>query len=282
MKFETMTEDHLEDAQALTTSFNWPHTVEDWSFAFELGTGRVLYNEGRLLGTCLTWNLGPDLSTLGLLAVAREAQGQGLGRAFLQQAIEEQAGKTILLHATHQAIDLYGSQSFEAIGEVRQHQGVVLPATSPATPMCTPHVHACEAPITSAQADKLLALDHEATGLDRSTLLSALLPRSKIWVTGRQEHPKGYALIRPFGRGHVVGPVIASGEDDAQALINAMLGANTGRFVRIDITEEFNLSGWLVGLGLSEVDRVLAMSNGPVPEGSGRLKRFALIGHAFG
>ncbi len=282
MKLETMTEDDLDEAQALTTSFNWPHTVEDWSFAFGLGSGHVARAGGRLLGTCLTWRLAAGVSTLGFLAVSEEAQGQGLGRALLRRALGDQPGQTTLLHATHQAVDLYRSEGFEPIGQVQQFQGVVRPACGKAVQTDTTPVRLCADLQASMKFDQLLALDFEATAIDRRPLLEALRLRSTLAEVGAGDEPEGFALIRPFGRGHVIGPVIAASRSAGRALVSGLLEAHVDRFVRIDLTEDLSGSDWLTERGLSEVDQVLAMSNGPLPRGSGRLKRLGLIGHAFG
>lgn len=278
MKLEAMTEADLDEAQALTTSFNWPHTVEDWSFAFGLGEGHVAREGRRLLGTCLTWRLASGVSTLGLLAVAEEAQGQGLGRALLRRALDDQKEQTVLLHATHQAIDLYQTEGFEPIGKVRQLQGIVRSLPS----KFAPSVSICDPSQTSVNLERLQALDHEATGVERRALLEALRPLARLAWLGPEDNPSGFAFIRRFGRGQVIGPVIAQSEADACALVCALLDTQVDRFVRIDVTE--NLSGldWLTACGLSEVDQVLAMSNGPMPEATGPAMRYGLVGHAFG
>ncbi len=165
MTYTRMTEDYIAQAQALTTSFNWPHTIEDWSFAFRLGSGLVACESGRLLGTCLTWPLGPNVSSLGMLAVARQAQGRGIGRALLRQTLDEHSGRTILLHATHQGIDLYRSEGFTPIEEIRQVQGVVTLAGESAVPADLPPVHPWYPGGDDGAREQLLAMDRAATGL---------------------------------------------------------------------------------------------------------------------
>ncbi|MEM8646361.1 MAG: GNAT family N-acetyltransferase [Pseudomonadota bacterium] len=282
MTYTRMTEDYIAEAQALTTSFNWPHTVEDWSFAFRLGSGLMACHSGRLVGTCLTWPLGPNVSSLGMLTVAGEAQGQGIGRALLRQTLDEHAERTILLHATHQGIELYRSEQFSPIEEIRQMQGVVTLEGEGAVPAGLAPVHPWHPARDDVAREQLLTLDHAATGLARGVLLQALLPRTTFLRLGSEDSPEGYAGIRRFGRGHVIGPVAAPTAEGAAALVHGFLSSHAGEFVRIDLTEAFEPAGWLSAFGLREVDRVLAMSNGPLPQPTGEAKRFALIGHAFG
>ncbi|MEM8689771.1 MAG: GNAT family N-acetyltransferase, partial [Pseudomonadota bacterium] len=274
MTYTLMTEDYIAEAQALTTSFNWPHTVEDWSFAFGLGSGLMAQDAGRLIGTCLTWPLGPNVSSLGMLAVAKEAQGRGIGRTLLRRALETQTGRTVLLHATHQGIDLYRSEQFSPIEEIRQVQGVVTLADESAVPDGLPPVVPWQPDRDAAVFQKLLVLDEAATGLQRTVLLEALVSRAVFLCLGSADRPEGYACLRRFGRGQVIGPVVAPSAEGALALVHAFLTAHAGAFVRIDVTEIFEPSGWLSAFGLSEVDRVLAMSNGPLPQPTGPAARY--------
>ncbi len=282
MTYTRMTEDHIAEAQALTTSFNWPHTVEDWSFAFGLGSGLVACDGGHLIGTCLTWPFGEQVSSLGMLAVAQKAQGRGIGRALLRQTLDEHSERTILLHATHQGIELYRSENFAPIEEIRQMQGLVTLEGEEAVPADRAPVHRWHPARDDGAREQLLALDHAATGLERGVLLQALLPRTAFLRLGSGDSPEGYAGIRRFGRGHVIGPVVATTANGASALVHALLVAHAGAFVRIDVTEAFEPSGWLSAFGLHEVDRVLAMSNAPLPQAKGEARRYGLIGHAFG
>ena len=282
MNLVVMTKDHIAEAQALTTSFNWPHTVEDWSFAFGLGFGHVACQDNKLLGTCLTWRFGPSVSSLGLLVVAREAQGQGIGRALLRRALEAETGRTTVLHATHQGEDLYRSEQFVPTGEIRQYQGVVKRQRNASTRTDLPKAHLLHTASSSSALAQILALDRQATGLDRQALLTGLLPRVRVCILGPPDALEGYAFSRRFGRGHVIGPVIAPTPAGAMGLVSGLLDVHAGEFTRLDITEDFEHTEELSACGLSEFDRVLAMAKGPPPESSGETRRFALISHAFG
>ncbi len=282
MNIHPMTSAHLERAQVLTASFNWPHTPDDWAFAFRLGSGHVVQDGDQLLGTCLTWPLGKKVSSLGLLTVAQAAQGQGLGRALLRHALAQAKDRTILLHATAAAIKLYRSEAFSPLAEVRQFQAIVQPPNHAPANTLGSDTGQGVALLRAAQRDQLLAVDRDATGVDRAAILDALLPLSVVRIIGAPGALEGYAITRRFGRGYVIGPVVAVSESAARTLVEDALRAHAGDFVRIDITDKFVSTGWLESWGLREVDQVLAMSNGPLPEASGTGHRFALAGHAFG
>ena len=94
--------------------------------------------------------------------------------------------------------------------------------------------------------------------------------------------PVGYGLLRPFGRGLVVGPVAARTDHEASMLVSELLRSCEGKFVRIDVQDDNLPISLFGGTGLAEVDQVQIMAKGPLPETSGEFKKCALIGHAFG
>lgn len=282
MHLEPMKEDQIAEAQALTTSFNWPHTVEDWSFAFKAGVGHAAVEKGRLIGTCLTWRLGSGVSTLGLLVVAQEAQGQGLGKTLLRRALADHTNQTVLLHATEQAIKLYGAEGFTPIGEIRQVQGVVLEGNYNEVAGRSTVLTLPGRDLSRDAMQRVFDQDLHASGIDRSKLLAALLPHSDLTLWGSVGASTAFAFTRPFGRGVVIGPLIAPSEEEARLLVSAILDKHVNQFARIDATAEFPALDWLARRGLHEVDRVLAMSNASLPQPDGQEKRYALIGHAFG
>jgi hypothetical protein len=73
----------------------------------------------------------------------------------------------------------------------------------------------------------------------------------------------GYAVRRAFGRGKLVGPLVAAGEATALALI-AFLA--TPGFLRIDVPgDALQLQGWCAAAGLRSVGDVQLMLRGDWP-----------------
>jgi hypothetical protein len=91
----------------------------------------------------------------------------------------------------------------------------------------------------------------------------------------------GFAMLRRFGRGQLVGPVVAPDPEAARLLIAHWLGQRQGEFIRVDVTADSGLSPWLAGLGLCQVDEVVRMARGgaPVPAA---VRSFALVNQALG
>ena len=88
--------------------------------------------------------------------------------------------------------------------------------------------------------------------------------------------PRGYAVCRRFGRGHVIGPVVAESLDDAQALIEAALARLGNLFVRVDTSAALQLGPWLERIGLRQVDTATTMVLGTPLASTGPARMFAL------
>jgi GNAT superfamily N-acetyltransferase len=264
----------LGEAQALSASFGWPHRVEDWKFMLNLGRGWAAENNGALIGTVLCWTFGRDGGALGLVCVAREHQGRGIGRRLLERALGELDARRVVLHATEEGLRLYESLGFAAAGVIRQHQGAAF------QPILTP-LRPGERVRPTGRSDPavLAALDRQATGMDRRLVVDALLEAGTGVVLDHDGTATGFAVLRRFGSGQVVGPVVARDQAGARALVGHFLAANPGQFIRIDVPEDTGLSPWLQGLGLADAGSVIRMVRGT---GLDRLRNFALVSQAFG
>src|SRR5437868_962822 len=73
-----------------------------------------------------------------------------------------------------------------------------------------------------------------ASGMPRDTLIRRLLDAGDAVVLDIDGEARGFAILRRFGRGHVIGPVVAPAADYARALIAHWVNVQAGRFVRID------------------------------------------------
>ena len=81
-------------------------------------------------------------------------------------------------------------------------------------------------------------------------------------VLDHDNAPRGFAMLRRFGRGHAIGPVVAPDAEGAKALIAHLAGMNAGNFTRIDIDFASGLAEWLESIGLLRVDTLTTMMRG--------------------
>lgn len=118
--------------------------------------------------------------------------------------------------------------------------------------------------------------------MDRAGVLTPLLQTGSGVVLDREGEVTGFALLRRFGRGHVIGPVVAQDAEQAKALIGHFLAARPGQFLRVDVPEAGGLCPWLEQFGLLDAGPVIGMVRGADPLEPRPVGNFALISQAFG
>jgi ribosomal protein S18 acetylase RimI-like enzyme len=267
----------LKAAHALSVAVHWPHRLDDWQAAFELGEGIVAEQDGRLVGTALCWKWGSDHATLGLVIVDPQAQGQRIGHRLMQGLLDTLGDRTVLLHATPQARGLYERLGFVRTGEVHQHQGTARPA-----PLVALKEGWRLRPSDRNDEARIVSLDAEARGMPREALIRQLLAQAQTVMLDNDGHACGFAMLRRFGKGLILGPVVAPHVDGAKVLIAHLVGLSAGKFVRIDVDGESGLTDWLAALGLKRVDAPTVMVRGEALPRPATMRAFALVTQALG
>ena len=261
----------------LARAVGWPHRPEDWEMAIGLGRGVVATLGEEVVATALWWPYGEHHATLGMIIVSPEHQGAGIGRQLMQALFAQAEGRSLLLNATVAGQPLYEKLGFVLCGAIRQYQGAV---GAVAEPILTEG--AVLRPAALADLPVLERLDQAATGLPRGPLLRAVLSAGEGTVLMRGGEAAGFSMVRRFGRGLVIGPVVAADLADAQALLAHGLQARQGQFVRVDVEDGSPLADLLTGSGLKPVDRVNSMVRGTLPTPTGPVRRYTLASQALG
>ena len=196
-------------------------------------------------------------------------QGQGLGRRLTQAVMEDAGGRSLQLHATVAGAGLYAALGFTAGEIVEQWQGSpdITAVASPGIRMATPDDRAA-----------IGHLDQAATGLDRASVLNALMQNAVIAVAGPPGAVTGFVVRRLFGRGALLAPLVAPDEATAIALANFV--AEPG-FVRMELPGA-PLKAWATAHGLACVGQVQTMTTGHWPAPTAPHTRIALASQAFG
>src|SRR5260370_37952183 len=87
----------------------------------------------------MRWGFGRDAGTIGMMLVAPERQGRGIGRALMTALIAELEPRALMLNATAEGRGLCEKLGFLPLGLVRQHQarlaGRPAPPPRPAGPL---------------------------------------------------------------------------------------------------------------------------------------------------
>ena len=272
-----MVQDDIAAVQAMSKAEQWPHRSEDLSDMLSVGAGVVAEMGGGIVASTMWWQAGEACVTLGMVIVARTHRGAGLGRIVMEAALDRIGGVTVMLNATEEGVPLYRKLGFSGVSEILQHQGAAFSA-----PLIPLDPGERIRPVGASDAPRVAALVEAATGLSRPAIMDVLLDRAHGIVLDREGALTGVALFRRFGRGYVIGPVVASDRTRAQALIAQWLGSRSGAFTRLDITGDSGLGDWLEDLGIIRVGRVVTMVRGPEPVVHGPARSFAIVSQALG
>ncbi|WP_075796327.1 GNAT family N-acetyltransferase [Massilia putida] len=267
----------LEGAHRLSQSLRWPHRQQDWDFIHRLGMGFVAEADDTVVGTIMCWSHGSEFASIGMVIVSQEWQGHGIGRKLMSMAMGELGKRNIVLHSTDVGAKLYQGLGFGQTGAICQHQGSVFGTKLMALP---PGERI--RPLGSREDAALAALGARAAGMPRATVLAALREVAECVVIDRYDELIGYAMLRRFGLGYVIGPVVAPDIERAKALISHWTGTYAGAFVRIDVPASCGLGAWLDELGLLQVDTVTTMVRGEPPLPDGTVRQFAIVNQALG
>lgn len=276
----------LGSLHALTMSVGWPHRAEDWQFLRDFGHGFVALDEiARVLGSVMWFPHDGSFATVGMTVTSPRLQTLGVGDWLMRRVLAESGCSAFRLSATRAARRLYLSLGFVPEKTVYQRQGEARrPALLPAVPE-----GAALRRLEAADSEAANALDTRAFGVCRAGLLERLYPLASGYGLFRDGVLDAFALCRPFGRGHVVGPVVAASDEDAIAVVAPFVAEFDGRFLRIDThLDDGAFPLFLAQCALPVYDTVLTMSLGrssfldPVTRGPSRPVTFGLVSQALG
>ncbi|MEO9339764.1 GNAT family N-acetyltransferase [Mesorhizobium sp. SB112] len=266
---------------ALSLGVGWPHRPKDWDVLRRAGHGLVAVDGiGRVFGTAMWFPQGDDFATIGMVITSPRTQAQGNGKWLMDQILERSGKRHLSLNATHAAYNLYVSLGFVKEATVYQHQGEVI-----YHPPSLPAFHGELRRLSAEDFPEIAALDASAFGTSRTELLEILARDATIYGLLRNGEITGYALCREFGRGHVVGPIVASNDEDAIRLTAAHLESLSGQFARVDTREKDGaFADFLERNRFGIFGTVTTMTKGrrfPVRK-PGKAWIYGLAGHALG
>lgn len=264
--FETR---HLPGALRLSQAVSWPHRLADWNMMHKISKGAVALRNGEVIGTALATRFGPDITTANMVLVSAGHRGAGLGCKLMERILP--VSGTCRLVATQDGLPLYQKMGFVETAHIHQMQGILQ------------NVPDATMPVREAEPDDLKrieAMETKAFGDDRSVIIHWLRTHGRLFVApGSGARPTGYCATRAFGRGHVIGPVVAGDAETAMSLISMAGRGLLGQFVRIDTEKLAGLQPWLETLGLTMTGGGTAMQKGPAPVPA---PRFAMFSQAWG
>lgn len=278
IRYRGMTVADIPAVHKLSIAVLWPHRLQDWKFVHELGAGIVAEDDSGVIGTAMCFAHGTDHASLGMIIVSPERQRHGIGRELVSRMLKEVGNRTVLLHVTLEGVRLCESLGFIQTGTVHQHQGTVYRA--PVVPLGEGERIR---PVSARDHATLAELASRASGISRRTVLKHLLNVADCVAIDLYDELIGFAALRKFGLGYVIGPVVAPDVVRAKALIAHWVGAYAGSFVRVDVPGKHGLSPWLTEIGMVQVDKTVpAMVRGEPPRSDVAIRQYAILSQALG
>ncbi len=236
-KLAELTPDALAMLGELVVHSGWNQTAQDWGVFCSCGTIYVIRDEqGRIAASgavlpmgesrpgALASLTGRGVAWISMILVRPDRRGRGLARRVFEQCIRDihDHGRIAMLDATPQGEALYLQFGFEPLWRLTRWRREARPASGPALPLAKPDL------------DTLAELDQEALGFARKRVLGELLDRPESRYV---RHALGFAIVRAGRLAHQIGPLVATDEPTAVAVMQEAAAALSGP-VLIDVPDD--------------------------------------------
>jgi GNAT superfamily N-acetyltransferase len=250
----------LDRLHALSIAVGWPHRAEDWQFLRDVGQGVLALDEiGRVIGSAMWFPYGDDFAHIGMVITSPRLQTLGTAEWLMQRVLSETEGRSYRLNATRAAQRLYLSLGFQREKTVYQRQGTAQLSAS----VSRKEPNGVVRQLRDENLRSVIDSDALAFGVSRERVLGALFAQSSGYGLFRAGQLRAFSLGRTFGRGYLVGPVVAANDDDAIAVVRPHIMEHDGTFVRLDTHHERgDFADFLAANALPVCDTVLTMSRG--------------------
>ncbi|MFB4275271.1 GNAT family N-acetyltransferase [Nonomuraea sp. MTCD27] len=249
MTVRRLTLDDLDDCSRLAKDRGWLPERHKWRLLFEIGEvyGMDAPDGDGLAATNILTRYGDDHAVISMVLTASRFGRQGLARRLMEHVLEQAGGRTVSLYATEHGRPLYERLGFRVVGRAAKHTGVFKGEPSGRT-----------RPATEADLGRILELDAELFGTDRSAALR------RMFGFGEQVRiaEGGFGQCWRNDDNTVIGPVVARDEETARALIGD-LALHAGGEVRMDLDlAKAGLVGWAGEHGIGSPWEVSMMVRG--------------------
>ncbi len=276
-------EANLDQLHQLSVSVRWPHRAEDWQLLRSVGQGVVaLDGIDRVLGSAMWFSYGKTVATIGMVITSPRLQENGTAQWLVQHILGHCGERELRVNTPPNVRRFFRSLGFSQTRNVSQFQGNVS-LVSDVFDLPSKNVIK---ELSPEDADAIAALDAMAFGEDRSRLLIQLLNEGKGFGICQGNKLLAFALFRPFGRGGVIGPIVAFTESEAIALVATHMKNHDRQFLRVDTPVTSGLfAEFLHSSGLDQVGQVVTMIRSPainISVDADGPKTFGLASHTLG
>ncbi len=284
MHLRTMTEQDVPGGLRLNTLAGWNQTAADWRrFLRNSPHGCfVMEHDGKVVGTATTIHYESRFAWIGMVLVDPEFRKQGIGTELLKKAIEyldDSNIRIMKLDATPQGKPIYTKLGFVEEYEIERWILKRPPGAIPTTSQST------YTPLNEVRRERIMRLDKELFGADRSFLLRALCEEAPEFAMGvwEDELIQGYAFERRGLFADHLGPWMARTRAAAENLLQSFLAKSSRETLIVDCMKSNSIAVELLGAyGFAPARPLTRMVRGPNAY-AGRPESFcAILGPEFG
>lgn len=258
LRIRPMVESDLSDALQLLERAGRPHRLRDLTALFEVGEGVVIQAGDATVGMGMRWLWGAEEASVGLIAEHPSWREHGVSEQLMNALCSGLERHAVRMQVTPPLPDWATRLGFVHVGDIARLEGrAALPPL-----VALPDGYRLR---PAGRKDLLLLtqLDTAATGMTRMKMLQSWLPNAlATMVVDHPDGAQGFALMRRFGRGAVIGPVIAPCTETAKALIAHLAAMADGRFLRLDVMNAPDLREWIETIGLEQTGHTALMVKG--------------------
>jgi GNAT superfamily N-acetyltransferase len=222
LQFNRLTEDHLGDCVALSAEAGWNQTIEDWALFLRHGTVLGLRTaHGVTVASAAVLPYPDDFAWISMVLVTASRRRQRIGTRILEACCAEIAGRGLvaMLDATPAGERIYRPLGFEAIVNLSRWQAVIESGAN--SPVGVRAMVAGDIPLD------VTAIDAAAFGSQRKFLIESLFRRLPQLAFVSEDNTS-FVLARPGRTATQIGPLVATNENAADALLDAALGRVSG------------------------------------------------------
>lgn len=279
--FRTMTQADIPRGMELCRAAQWNQRPSDWERILQLSPQgcRVALFDERVIGTVTTIQYEDRFAWIGMMLVAPEMRGQGIGRELMEQVLALLPDlPSIRLDASPAGYPLYRKLGFEDEYTINRmeltarHQEALLGKTA-------------ARPMQPEDFPAIFAWDRQVFGANRSYLLEWLFTDALeyAWVSAEQGEITGYIFGRHGFVFEHLGPIVARDQRIAQELVAVALQQQTHKPFVIDAWQELTAwRTWLEAVGFREQRPLTRMFYRANPFPGLPQNQFGILGPEFG
>ncbi len=248
IRVESLTAADAEAVFPLSVEAGWNQTVADWRFMLGAGDAFGVRDlSGRWTGSAIALPLGPELSWLCMVLVARDWRRHGFGTRLLRATIDSVKAKGAVagLDATELGRPVYLPLGFRDLYPVSRW--LLARMSRPAPPPAGCAIR----PLQPRDLPAVIDFDTQRSAMRREHVLRYLFASapSLAFVAEFGERLVGYGLGRPGRVAAQIGPLAADESDVALSLLGHGVAA-AGAGVLVDLPDgHYGLTAWLQAQG---------------------------------